>query len=65
MFVAFMGTKLKGDLITNARIYQELLWGHQHLEWVMILEDLCSQEHLNRDSYFCGSCCEEFPGCHI
>ena len=31
LYVAFMGTKVKGDLITNARIYQELLWGEQHL----------------------------------
>ena len=41
IFVAFMGTKLKGDLITNARVYQELLWGDQHFERVMTLENIC------------------------
>ena len=41
MFVAFMGTKLRGDLITNARVYQELLWGNQHFERVMSFPSPC------------------------
>lgn len=34
IYVALMGTKLKSDLITNARVYQQLLWEDQHLEKV-------------------------------
>ena len=26
LYVAFMGTKLRSDLITNAKLYQEQLW---------------------------------------
>ena len=41
MYVAFMGTKRREDIITNSAVYQELLWKEQRFR-LQVLTGLCN-----------------------